>query len=260
LNGRLILRAGLRNGRTVLLESAGTFPLQVLRPQAVGADGLSLVVLLSGGLLDGDEASIDVVVEAGARLMLRTQAATQVHAGRSRQCLNGTVGDHAWLSYLPHAVVPHAHADYHSLTVVEMQASARVLLAETLAPGRVSYGEHFAFTQVRLDLDVRREGELVARERALVRPAAAVHAAQFGGATHTTGVYALGPGEVEPELDQACGDIRIGRTPLARGGWYVRAVANRAAALDEVLQRLATQWAGRIRASCITSGAEVWTN
>src|SRR5438876_3262163 len=55
----------------------GTFPLQVLRPHAApgGGGGLSLVVLLAGGLLDGDAASIDVVVEAGARLALRTQAA-----------------------------------------------------------------------------------------------------------------------------------------------------------------------------------------
>jgi urease accessory protein len=148
LNGRLILRAGVQNDRTVLLESVGTFPLQVLRPQAaVGCRGdLSLVVLLSGGLLDGDEASIDVVVEAGARLALRTLAATQVHAGRSRQSLRATIGEHAWLSYLPHAVVPHADAEYHGQTAIEMRASARLLLAETLAPGRVRYGEQFAFT------------------------------------------------------------------------------------------------------------------
>ncbi len=256
MNGRLILRAGVQNGRTVLRESVATFPLQVLRPHAAHCGGgLSLVVLLSGGLLDGDEASIDVVVEAGARLALRTQAATQVHAGRSWQILHATVGEHAWLSYLPHAIVPHADADYHSQTVIEMGASARVLLAETLAPGRVRYGEQFAFTQVRLDLDIRREGALVARERALVRPESGVHAAQLGAATHTTGVYVLGPGEADQVIDEPCGDVLIGRTPLARGGWYVRAVSSRAAALDEVLERIHAHRAGRISASCITSGA-----
>ena len=123
MNGRLILRAGVQNGRTVLRESVATFPLQVLRPHAAHCGGgLSLVVLLSGGLLDGDEASIDVVVEAGARLALRTQAATQVHAGRSRQILHATVGEHACLSYLPHAVANRQRAltdDGNALRLVD---------------------------------------------------------------------------------------------------------------------------------------------
>ena len=135
------------------------------------------------------------------------------------------------MSYLPHALVPHADADYHSQTVIEMQASSRVLLAEALAPGRVRFGEQFAFTRVRLDLDVWCEGQLVARERGLVQPDLAVQAAQFGAATHTAGIYMLGEGE--PPLDCAWGDALLGCTQLARGGWYLRAVANRAATLDD---------------------------
>jgi urease accessory protein len=245
LNGRLFLRAGVQNGRTVLLESCGLYPLQVLRPHAASpaTGGLSVVLLLlSGGLLDGDEVSIDVVVEPGARLALRTQAATQVHAGRSRQTLHASVGEHAWLSYLPQAVVPHADSEYHSQTLIDMQANSRVLLAEALAAGRVQHGEQFAFTQVRLDLDVWRAGELVARERALVRPDRAVQAAQFGAATHTAGVYLLGRGE--PSIECGRADTLVGRTPLASGGWYVRALSNRAAALDDVLQRLHASWHG----------------
>ena len=53
-------------------------------------------------------------------------------------------------------------------------------------------------------------------------------------------IYLLGPGE--PAIDGCSGDAQVGRTPLARGGWYVRAVANRAASLDAVLQRLYTAW------------------
>jgi urease accessory protein len=248
LNGRLVLRAGVRNGRTVLLESLGSYPLQVVRPHASpSADGcLSVVVLLlSGGLLDGDEAAIDVVVEPGARLAVRTQAATQVHAGRSRQVLHGTVGEDAWLSYLPHALVPHADADYHGQTVISMESSSRVLLAETLAPGRVKYGEQFAFSQVRLDVDVRCHSRLLARERALVRPDPALQAAQFGPATHTASAYVLGSNPGTPALEGASrGDTLLGRTPLAHGGWYIRAAATRAAALDEVLQRLLLSWTG----------------
>jgi urease accessory protein UreH len=221
----------------------GIFPLQVLRPHAAASPTgcLSVVVLLSGGLLDGDAASIEIVVEPGARLAVRTQAATQVHAGRSRQTLRASVGEQAWLSYLPHALVPHADADYHAQTAIEMRSSSRVLLTETLAPGRLNCGERFAFRQVRLEFDVVCEGELIARERGLVRPDPAVQAAQFGAATHTASVYLLGPGE--QAIEDACGETMIDRTPLARGGWYARAVSNHAAALDDVLRRLHESWA-----------------
>lgn len=236
------MRAGVRQGRTVLLESQGSYPLQVLRPHAAAADGsVSLIVLmLSGGLLDGDEVTIDVVVEPGARLALRTQAATQAHPGRSQQVLRATLGEAAWFSYVPHALVPHAAADYRGQIQVQMQPDSRVLVADALSPGRSHSGEHFAYAQVRLDLDVWLAGMLVARERAVIRPDAALRGAQFGPATHTAAVYALGPGG--PPLLQTDGPTRMASTALARGGWYVRAIAQRAADLDHALARLQTHW------------------
>jgi urease accessory protein UreH len=235
----------VRAGRTVLLESRGTYPVQVMRPQATpSGGGLSLVLLLmSGGLLDGDDVSIEVVVETGARLALRSQAATQVHAGRSSQTMHAVVGEGAWLSYLPRALVPHADADYHGRTRVEMQADSRVLLGEALAPGRVLFGEEFRYARVRLDLDVWLAGHLVARERASIGSDPVVRAAQFGPARHTASVYQLGSGD--PPAEWSAADSSLGCTRLARHGWYLRAIANRAVELDEVLDRLVGQWWSR---------------
>jgi urease accessory protein len=232
----------VRDGRSVLLECQGTYPLQVLRPHVVAADGgLSLVVLLqSGGLLDGDEVSIDVVVEAGARLALRTQAATQVHAGRSQQALRATVHQDGWFSYVPHALVPHAAADHHARTVVYLKSGARALVAEALSPGRVHSGEEFAYARVRLDLDVWCNDSLIARERALLTPDPATRGAQFGPATHTGSVYVLGPGE--PPVVDSCEVARVGVSELAQGGWCVRALAQRAADLEATLGQLHAQW------------------
>jgi urease accessory protein len=203
--------------------------------------GLSLIVLLlSGGLLDGDHVSIDVVVEPGARLALRTQAATQVHAGCSSQTLCGQVGDRAWFSYVPHALVPHAGADHHTRTTVTMESGARVMVADVLSPGRVEHGEEFAYNQVRLDLDVCCAGRLVARERALVRPEPSLRQARFGDFTHTAGVYVLGEGEAPTPAREDT--LQLGVTELAHGGWYVRALANRAADLEAALGQLHRRW------------------
>jgi urease accessory protein len=198
------------------------------------------VLLLSGGLLDGDEVSMDVVVENGARLALRTQAATQVHTGQSRQTLRATVQKEAWFSYVPHALVPHADAEHHVVTQVHLESGGRAFVAEALTPGRVQHGEEFAYRQVRLDLDVWSMNALIARERALVRPDASTRHAQFGQATHTASAYVLGGRE--PASVPLCDTVQLGFSPLARGGLYIRLLANRAADLEATLGRLHDHW------------------
>jgi urease accessory protein len=245
LNGCLVLRAGVRDGRTVLLGVEGRYPLQVMRPQTSGADGrLSLVVLLlSGGLLDGDEVSIDVTLEPGARLALRTQAATQVHSGVSYQRMRVSVDEGAWFSYVPQALVPHACADFRSCTEIVMARGARVLVAETLAPGRMQFGsgELFAYARVRLELDAWCEGSLVARERAVVQPDVGLRLAQFGPSfTHTSAVYALGPGQAPSVVSSGA---LIECSSLARGaGWYMRALGRRAVDVEGLLGGVEASW------------------
>jgi urease accessory protein len=199
-----------------------------------------ILLLLSGGLLDGDEVFIDVVLEPGARLALRTQAATQIHAGQSKQTLRATVGTEAWFSYLPHALVPHADADHHAAAVVHLEPAARAFVAEALSPGRVQHGEAFLYSRVRLDMDVWCATALIARERALIQPDALTRDAQFGPWTHTASAYLLGGGE--PPAVDACDRTRLGISPLARGGHYVRVLASRAADVESTLGRLHDQW------------------
>lgn len=242
MNGSLFLRAGVRTGRTVLLDCRGTYPLQVLRPHAESAGGgLSLtLLLLSGGLLDGDSACVEVVVERGARLALRTQAATQVHAGHSEQRLIATVAEEGQFSYVPRALVPHAAANHHATVRVSLAAGARTLVGDSLSPGRVQFGERFAYQQVRLDLDVDGAGTRIARERALIRPDAAARRAQWGPFSHVASAYQVGPGK-PPDLVPN-DDLRVGTSKLARGGWLVRALAHRATVLDDLLTTLSAQW------------------
>jgi urease accessory protein UreH len=237
----------------VLLESRGTYPLQVLRPHVEPSHrGLSLIILLlSGGLLDGDRATMEVVVEPGARLALRTQSATQVHSGHSEQHVRVTVAEDGWFSYVPHAVVPHAGADYYAQTRIALAHDARALIADLLTPGRVQFGECFAYHQVRLDLDVTREAKLVARERAVIRPNQDLHGAMWGKSSHVASAYLLGPGEA-PQL--ANRGPQVGATELANGGWFVRALADRASDLDDLLIGLSAQWWQFRADACICPG------
>ncbi|MGI9146275.1 MAG: urease accessory protein UreD [Chloroflexota bacterium] len=200
-----------------------------------------VLLLLSGGLLDGDCVSINVEIEPGARLALHNQAATQVHAGYSEQRLSAIVAEDAWFSYVPRALVPHAAADHYATTRVSLAAGARALVADSLSPGRVQFGERFAYRQVRLELDVHSAGELVARERASIQPCAGLRRAQWGSFSHLATAYLVGPSEPPRPADG--GDtMRVGATRLARGGWLVRALADRATAVDNLLVDLAAHW------------------
>ena len=105
---------------------------------------------------------------------------------------------------------------------------------------RITHGEDFAYRQVRLDIDVCCAGKLMARERALVRPDPALRQAQFGDFSHTAGMYVLGQGE--PPTPESEDSVRVGVSELAHGGWYVRALANRAADLEASLGRLHARW------------------
>lgn len=233
LNGLLRLRAVVgAGGRTVLADARAEFPLQVGRPRACTDDGrIELVVLLqSGGLLDGDSARIEVEVEAGARMALRTQAATQVHAGRSEQTLDARVGRGGVFSYVPHSIVPHAWADFAAEARLELEDGARALVAEVVSPGRVDFGEAFAYARVRIAFDARIGGVLVARERALLEPSADMRFPQFGVFTHVATAYSLGA--TEPP------DCGLEKSELAHGGWFARGLAHRAADLDAALSAM----------------------
>jgi urease accessory protein UreH len=238
VNGCLRLRAGVGDdGQTVLRECFAGFPLQVGRPRLEARGRLSLVVLLqSGGLLDGDSAAVSVHVEAGARLALRTQAATQIHAGCSRQSLEVVVERGGAFSYVPNALVPHASADLTSATRIRMEPGARVLVSESLSPGRVEFGEAFAYVQVRLALDAWCGSALVARERALIRPDVSTREAQFGRMTHVATAYVLGSDS--PFLRNEALEV----SDLARGGWFVRGLAQRASDLDCALSEVTDWW------------------
>jgi urease accessory protein UreH len=111
-----------------------------------------------------------------------------------------------------------------------------VLVSDSLSPGRVEFGEQFAYARVRLALDAWCGETLIARERAAVRPDAATREAQFGPMTHVATAYVLGDGAPSVTSDM------LEVSELARGGWFVRGLAQRASDLDRALSELVERW------------------
>ncbi|MEL7477164.1 MAG: urease accessory protein UreD, partial [Cyanobacteria bacterium J06555_12] len=78
--------ASTRSGRTVVSHQYSRAPLQWLGPLHP-SDRRQVLYLRNpnGGLLRGDAQSISVQLEADAHVEIRTQSATRLHPGLSRQ-------------------------------------------------------------------------------------------------------------------------------------------------------------------------------
>ena len=112
-------------------------PPVVLRP--TGANQVHLVQA-AGGPLGGDDLGLNVHLDAGARLRVRSAAATMVQPGWSgvpaRWTVTAEVADGAALDWCPEPTVVCDGADLRSSMTVVLHGSARALLREVVVLGR----------------------------------------------------------------------------------------------------------------------------
>jgi urease accessory protein len=149
-------------------QGGATAPLKVQRAFS-RADGRCELPILhtAGGLVGGDRLSIDVVLEAGSRVLLTSVAAQKVYGsvGRSRRAPAGTwaeqqlhfrLAEAADLEWLPQELVLFAGGLYEQCAAVELAAGASWLGAEVVRLGRSSVGEGLGQGCWRSSLQIRR--------------------------------------------------------------------------------------------------------
>src|SRR4051812_46696096 len=141
------------------------FPLRTTAPFHLdaGAPDMAFVYVQNptGGVFAGDRLRLSVAAEPGARVHLTTQSATKLYrmeAGDARQEVWLDVAAGAYVENVPDALIPQAGTRYRQRTVIELAEGAACVTAETLAPGRRAHGERFAYDEVQLTTDVRRDG------------------------------------------------------------------------------------------------------
>src|SRR5262249_32651569 len=150
----LALRFERRDGRSVLSAVEHRAPL--LAQQALywdeGMPDLPCVFIVStsGGILQGDRATIQIELGPGPRAHVTTQAPTNIHAtdaNSATQSQEITLGEGAYLEYLPDVLIPFRHARFLSRTLIRIAPTAVLLCAEVVMPGRKHHagGEAFAY-------------------------------------------------------------------------------------------------------------------
>jgi urease accessory protein len=248
LDGHLRLVCDLdARGQCRLREQSFSAPVHLSKPHYHEETLILNVANPTAGFFAGDRLRVDVRVETGARLLLTAPSANRVHtmaAGHAevRQRLRVAAG--ASLEVWPELLIPQRGARYHQRTTIELEPGAELLFFERLAPGRTAMGETFAFTELRLELDVRRmHGRLLLRERSHLAPGSPVLEAltrRFPGAYYASAVL-CSPGLTAAATcwralhDQQNDETWIGVSALEDGVFVLRMVAADSLALRRTL-------------------------
>lgn len=125
-----------------------TYPLKLLVPgfaSSVPCCQWLYVITFGGGLVEGDNVSLDVKVGEHCTVVVTTQASTKVYNSEeslvTQQGLRGLVADGGLLAVLPDPVVCFKNAIYSQKQDFELTSDGSVVILDWFTAGRVALGE-----------------------------------------------------------------------------------------------------------------------
>lgn len=253
LSGHLdLICAPDSRGVSVLRHQSFRAPMHLSKPHH-DADTLVVnIVNPTAGLLEGDRIECCAAVESGARLLLTTPSASRAHRMRdgSAELLQQLhVASGGFLEFWPELFIPQGGTRYRQRTELRVEEGGEMLFFESLAPGRVAFGESFAFRELAWETDVWHASTHVARERYRLTPdGESVRAlrAVFPNAYYASG-FVLTPrvNETHPCWqrlhDLHTTDSWVGCGRLTSGGWVIKCLASGSVALRRTLQSIRSE-------------------
>jgi urease accessory protein len=150
-------------GRTVLSKVHATSPLRFVRPTFPGSRAEAVCLLTcGGGLVDGDAIDVELRVEAGATLVVFTQATTKAFRGSSRQTIRAEV--HGTLVLLPDPVACFAGSRYRQRVDITLHGDGSAVALDGFTSGRAAFGDRWAFERLDLATTVHARGRILVRD------------------------------------------------------------------------------------------------
>ena len=212
-HARLELTFSLRGGRTVLSHAYAEPPFRLGRVFDVDGAAYLIIVCAAPGVFAGDRLRQTVRVERGARVLLASQSALQVHpsdadAPAEIEHVYHVEGD-AELHCCWDPVIPFSGARLAQRFDLRLAADARAYWSDALMAGRCSRGEAWQFQELRHELRVSVGGALKYLER-----------------------YRLAPGDADPRRQWVVGEAAYTGTTVVR---HDRATVPFAEGLHEAL-------------------------
>lgn len=175
-DARLELRFERRGERTVVAHAYAEPPYRIGRSFAVG-DAAHLILVTSGpGVFAGDALHQTVHVGPGARVVLTSQSALQVHPPARRETPPASVrheyrvDEGAELHCHWDPVIPFAGASLAQDFRLDICESSRLYWSDALMSGRVTRGEVWRFSDLAYQFRLEVDGKLTLLERYRAAP------------------------------------------------------------------------------------------
>jgi urease accessory protein len=147
------------------LAEAGSLRLRF--PSACAGAQEAVLVNTAGGIAGGDRLTIDLALEARARLVVTTASAEKVYRSEGAPAtltVTATLGDDAALTWLPHETILFDRARLLRSVDIALAPTARLLFAEAVVFGRSAMGETVREGLFADRWRVRRGGRLIFAE------------------------------------------------------------------------------------------------
>jgi urease accessory protein UreH len=186
-------------------------------------DAVSVIIACTGpGIFAGDDLHQVIRVEEGARVLIASQSALQVHPGahacaaRLRQEFSVASGAELHCQWDP--VIPFADSRLAQQIDLDLAAGSRLFWSDALMTGRAGRGETWGCSEIAHQIRVIAEGRLTYLERYRVNPAerdvagpwlAGTSAFLGTGLVHHAGVTDAGAESLQQKLN-ALADVRAG--------------------------------------------------
>lgn len=164
-DGAAEIGVALRGDETRLRHLYQSDPCRILFPRVpAGAPMESVIVTTSGGIVGGDRLRFALDAGPGSTAAMTTQAAEKVYRSTgaiSEISVTATVGDNAFLEWMPQETILFDGARMRRENRVELAGSGRILTGEIVVFGRRARGEVFANGFLHDSWRIRRDGKLV---------------------------------------------------------------------------------------------------
>lgn len=125
----------------------------------------------TAGLFSGDSLGLQVTLGKKSKVALTSPSATRLHTmpnGQAKITQNFSIGEKAWLDYWPEITIPQKNSELLQTTRIHLTKSSEMVFLDSLAPGRVAFGENFQFRRLETLMEIYQEGELQAKERCVL--------------------------------------------------------------------------------------------
>jgi len=150
----------------------------------------------SGGILQGDEQKIDVVMCTNSAARITTQSATKIYkmdGGYASQYINIHNQEGSYLEFIPHQIIPFKSSRFYQEVNLEVADNAILIYSEIISAGRIASGEKFDFDLCFLRTSARRNGSLLFTDvMSLNQKDKSNLESVFGGKTIFSTVYIIG--------------------------------------------------------------------